>query len=57
MITDDGTTITVTWTQSDGPSNTFTLTVTSTTKFDANYVAFTVINGYLNDVTISTETP
>jgi len=57
VITDDGTTITATWTQSDDPSNTFTLTATSTTKFDTNYVAFTVINGYLNDVTISTETP
>ena len=54
VITDDGTTITATWTQSDDPSNTFTLTAISTTKFDTNYVAFTVINGYLNDVTIST---
>ena len=27
----------------------------STTQFDTNYVAFTVVNGYLNDVTITTE--
>ena len=57
VITDDGTTITATWTQSDDPTNTFTLTAECTTDFATDYIAFTVVNGYLNDVTISTEAP
>jgi len=57
VLTDDGTTITVTWTQSSNPANTFTVTATDTAHFDTNYVAFTVVNGYLNDVAIYTEKP
>jgi hypothetical protein len=57
VLTDDGTTITVTWTQSSDPTNTFTVTATDEAHFDSNYVAFTVINGYLNDVTITTTAP
>lgn len=53
VLTDNGTTITVNWTQSSDPTNTFTLTATDTKHFATNYVAFTVVNGYLNDVTIS----
>jgi|GEM_PF-4486043 len=52
VITDDGTTITATFTQTSDPANTLTLTGTSTTRFAKNYVAFTVTNGYLNDVSV-----
>jgi regulation of enolase protein 1 (concanavalin A-like superfamily) len=57
VLTDDGTTITVTWTQTSNPANTFTLTATDTTHSPTNYVAFTAVNGYLNDITISAEKP
>jgi hypothetical protein len=52
VITDDGTTISATFTQTSDPTNTLTLTGTSTTDFATDYVAFTVTSGYLNDVTI-----
>lgn len=55
VITDDGTTITATFTQTSNPANTLTSTGTSTTHFATNYVAFTVVNGYLNEVTIIPE--
>ncbi len=54
VITDDGTIITATFTQTSDPNNTLSLTGISTTHFDTNYIAFTVVNGYLNDVTITT---
>ncbi len=54
VVTDDGTTITATFTQTSDPTNTLTLTGTSTTKFAKNYIALTVVNGWLNDVTITT---
>ncbi|MBN1361410.1 MAG: hypothetical protein JW993_12505, partial [Sedimentisphaerales bacterium] len=54
VVTDDGATITATFTQSSDPTNTFTITATSTAHFDTNHIAFTVINGYLNEVTITT---
>jgi hypothetical protein len=53
VVTDDGTTITATFTQTSDPTNTLTVTGTSTTKFAKNYIALTVVNGALNDVTIS----
>jgi hypothetical protein len=52
VITDDGTTITATFTQTSDPTNTLTLTGTCTTDFATDYVAFTVTNGYLNNVTL-----
>jgi len=52
VITDDGTTITATFTQTSDPSNTLTLSGTSTTDFATDYVAFTVTSGYLNNVTV-----
>jgi hypothetical protein len=52
VITDDGTTITATFTQTSDSSNTLTLSGTCTTDFDTDYVAFTVTDGYLNDVTV-----
>jgi hypothetical protein len=52
VITDDGTTITATFTQISDPSNTLTLSGICTTDFDTDYVAFTVTDGYLNDVTV-----
>lgn len=52
VITDDGTTITATLIQTSDPSNQVTLTGTSSTQFDENYVAITVVNGVLHDVTI-----
>ena len=52
VITDDGTTITATFTQIGDPSNTLTLSGTCTTDFDTDYVAFTVTDGYLNEVTV-----
>jgi hypothetical protein len=52
VITDDGTTITATFTQISDQTNTLTLTGTSTTDFPTDYVAFTVTSGYLNNVTI-----
>jgi hypothetical protein len=57
VITDDGTTITATFTQTSDLTNTLTLTGTCTTDFDTDYVAFTVTGGYLNDVTIRTGGP
>jgi hypothetical protein len=57
VVTDDGTTITATFTQSSDPNNTFTLTAESTTDFDTDYIAITVVNGYLNDITITAEEP
>ncbi|MDH7598641.1 MAG: hypothetical protein QHH07_03250 [Sedimentisphaerales bacterium] len=57
VITDDGTTITATFTQADDPTNTLTTSATCTTKFATNYVAITVVNGYLNELTISTDRP
>jgi hypothetical protein len=57
VVTDDGTTITATFTQSSDPNNTFTLTAESTTDFDTYYIAITVVNGYLNDITITAEEP
>jgi len=52
VITDDGITITATFTQTSDPSNTLTLSGTSTTDFATDYVAFTVTGGYLNKVTV-----
>jgi len=52
VITDDGATITATFTQISDTSNTLTLSGTCTTDFDTDYVAFTVTDGYLNEVTI-----
>jgi hypothetical protein len=57
VITDDGTTITATFTQTSDLTNTLTLTGTCTTDFDTDYIAFTVTGGYLNDVTIRTGGP
>jgi hypothetical protein len=57
VITDDGTTITATFTQTSDLTNTLTLTGTCTTDFNTDYVAFTVTGGYLNDVTIRTGGP
>jgi len=52
VITDDGTTITATFTQISDPSNTLTLSGICTTDFDTDYVTLTVTSGYLNDVTV-----
>ncbi|MBN2593299.1 MAG: hypothetical protein JXA81_07310, partial [Sedimentisphaerales bacterium] len=52
VITDDGTTITATFTQISDSSNTLTLSGVCTTDFDTDYVAFTVTDGYLNEVTV-----
>jgi hypothetical protein len=57
VVTDDGTTITATFTQSSDPNNTFTLTAECTTDFDTDYIAITVVNGYLNDISISAAEP
>ncbi|MBP7053620.1 MAG: hypothetical protein KBE65_21630 [Phycisphaerae bacterium] len=57
VVTDDGTTITATFTQTSNPSNSLTLTGTSTTDFATDYIAITVTNGALNDVTIVTTPP
>jgi hypothetical protein len=57
VITDDGTTITATFTQTSDPTNSLWLTGTSSTKFAKNFVAFTVTNGWLNDVSIATWKP
>ncbi|MBN1361866.1 MAG: discoidin domain-containing protein [Sedimentisphaerales bacterium] len=54
VVTDDGVIISAMFTQTSDPNNTLTLAGTSMTHFDNNYVAFTVVNGYLNDVTITT---
>ena len=54
IITDDGITLTATFTQTDDPTNTLTLTGTTSTHFSTNYVTFTVTQGYLNDVSITT---
>jgi hypothetical protein len=54
VVTDDGNSITATFTQTSDPTNTLTLTGESKTQFAKNYEAFTVTNGYLNDVTITT---
>jgi len=52
VITDDGLTITATFTQISDPTNTLTLSGTSTTDFATDYVVFTVTSGYLNNVTV-----
>ncbi len=54
VVTDDGATIAATFTQSSDPNNTFTITAKSMAQYETNHVAFTVINGYLNEVTITT---
>jgi hypothetical protein len=55
VITDDGMTITATFTQTSDPTNTLTLTGASATDFDTDYVAITVTNGFLNEVTVAGE--
>jgi hypothetical protein len=57
IITDNGETITATFTQTSDPTNTLSLTGTSTTDFDTDYIAFTVTQGYLNEVTIQIGAP
>jgi len=52
VITDDGITITATFTQISDPTNTLKLSAICTTDFATDYVAFTVTNGYLNNVTV-----
>ena len=54
VITDDGTTITATFTQTSDPTNTLTLKGVSDTEFDKNHVAFTVVNGWLNCLLLRT---
>ncbi len=55
VVTDDGNEITATFTQTSDPTNTLTLTGESKTHFAKNFVAFTVVNGWLNDVTIASD--
>lgn len=57
VVTDDGTKITATLTQSSDPNNTLTVTGTSETDFETDYIAFTVVNGFLNEVTITDQVP
>ncbi len=57
VVTDDGMIITATFTQTSDPNNTLSLAGTSLTQFDSNYIAFTVVNGYLNEVSITTTAP
>lgn len=57
VITDNGETITATYTQTSDPNNTLTVTGTSTTDFETDYIAFTVTNGFLNEVTITDQIP